>query len=571
MLSALHIQDFVLIKQARLIFDRGLTALTGETGAGKSILLDALGFAVGGRSARGAVRQGAKQGSVSASFEVTANHGVWALMEENGLPISEDEIILRRMQNPDGRSRAFINDHPVSIGLLRLIGGRLLEIHGQHDGRGLLEAQGHRQLLDEFGGLQKRADDVVKKWARISTLQSTLEEKKRERDAHANEAAYLRHVVERLEEINPQADEESALALRRAELMAAEKLSADLSEIENLFDENTVGRLVSNALTLMERAGDRLEKPPASLIEASTYLESTLNDWESAGQAIAVVVRQFGGDASELESVEERLFLLRGEARKLGVAPDGLSAFLKKSQEALHNVSAGENAFIELEQELVEAREAYLKSATDLSKRRHEAGTKLDRAIQKELKPLKLDKATFTTRIETSADTPMSTGIDSVEFMVATNPGAPAGPLRVIASGGELSRFILAMKAALAMKEDRTVIIFDEVDAGVGGAVADAVGDRLARLASDAQVLVVTHSPQVCARAHAHWRVEKKVSSGTTLTTLGKLDDDGRLEEVARMLSGAAITDEARAAAAKLLNAPAPKPPRTRKKLAKAS
>ncbi len=567
MLTALHIQDFVLIDRADVAIGEGLTALTGETGAGKSILLDALGLAVGGRSERGAVRAGAAQGVVAAAFEPGASHGVWSLLEANGLPVDDDQVILRRVQGTDGRSRGFINDQPVSIGLLRQIGEALLEIHGQHDGRGFLASAVHRGLLDEFGGLEKKAADVKRRWEKWRAIERDLDERRRERDAVAREVDYLRHVVERLEELDPQADEETELAERRASLMASEKIGEDLDAAAAAIDEGGVETKLSVALRNIERARERLAEGGDVLSEAAARLESALTEASEASAAVARAVNEFGADPEELEQTEERLFSLRAEARKHGVNPDELRAFLDKTQKALDNVALGEAAFHDLEKSAKDAAGDYDKAAKALSKARHGAALKLDKAVATELAPLKLGKARFETQIDADFKAPGADGYDKVEFMVATNPGAPAGPLRTIASGGELSRFVLAMKAALAAKENRTVIIFDEVDAGVGGAVADAVGERLARLAKDAQVLVVTHSPQVAARADAHWRIDKKQSAKKTRTTVSALDSDARIEEIARMLSGAEVTDEARAAARRLLGAPSKRP---RKKLAKA-
>ncbi len=555
MLTALQIQDFVLIDQARLALGSGMTALTGETGAGKSILLDALGLAVGGRAERGAVRQGAKQGVVSVIFEPGAEHPVWGVLEENGLDTGEDQVILRRVQNADGRGRGFVNDQPVSIGMLRRVGETLIEIHGQHDGRGFLTASAHRDMLDEFGGLTKKAAALAGLWRDWRDAEDALEEKKRERDAAMREADYLRHVVDRLGKLDPQADEEAALAERRAELMSSDKIADDLNAAAAAMSEGGFDTKLAASLRRIDRAAERMEGDDNPLAQLAARLDAALNEAAEARIALDAAISRYGADPDELDRVEERLFALRAEARKHGVTPDGLRAFLEKAQGALDGLEQGEAAFGALEKAMGEAKAAYGKAARALSTERAEAAKKLDRAVAQELAPLKLGKAAFETRIDTDETHPTSDGIDAVEFMVATNPGAPAGPLKTIASGGELSRFVLAMKAALAAKENRTVIIFDEVDAGVGGAVADAVGERLARLAAGAQVLVVTHSPQVAARACAHWRIEKNQSKSSTLTKVTPLTREDREEEIARMLSGAEITEEARAAARRLLGA----------------
>jgi len=556
MLTALHIQDFVLIDQASLALEKGLTALTGETGAGKSILLDALGLAAGGRAERGAIRRGAKQGVVSATFEPLTDHPVWALLEENGLAGDDQQIILRRVQTVDGRGRAFINDQPVSIAMLRQVGETLLEIHGQHDGRGFLTAPAHRGMLDEFGALQKKTAAVNKCWREWRDIEAALDERKRERDATAREADYLRHVADELAKLDPHCEEEKTLAARRSELMAAEKVSADLQNAAAVLDKSDIEGKISSSLHRIQRAAASL-KDDNPLSAVAEKLTAALDQAMEARAAIDHAISQFGGDNSELESTEERLFALRAAARKHGVTPDMLPLFLAKTQQALKDVESGEAAFGALEKELKQARGAYERLAVALTKDRIRAGAALDKAVMSELAPLKLGKACFETRIVTDEARSGAEGFDHVEFMVATNPGAAAGPLRTIASGGELSRFVLAMKAALAAKENRTVIIFDEVDAGVGGAVADAVGERLARLAGDAQVLVVTHSPQVAARAANHWRIEKNQTKKSTVARVMRLDHEDRVEEIARMLSGAQVTKEARAAAAKLLGAPA--------------
>ena len=570
MITALHIQDFVLIDQARLSLSPGLTALTGETGAGKSILLDALGLAVGGRAGRGAVRHGAKQGIVSAIFEPRTDHPVWNRLEANGLDGGDDQIILRRVQTADGRGRGFVNDQPVSIGMLREIGELLLEIHGQHDGRGFLTAPAHRGMLDEFGGLQKKAKNVSTLWRQWRDAVTALDEKKRDRDATAREADYLRHVADILEKLDPQPEEEAALASRRAELMAAEKIGGDLNAAATALGEGDLDKKLSTSLRRIEQAASRLHADNNPLTAVAERLEGVFNEVAEARIVISDAISRFGAEPDELDRIEERLFALRAEARKHGVTPDQLSTFLQKTVAALEDVELGEAAFTALEKASRKGEEAFGKAALSLSRDRAKAAVMLDKAVMKELAPLKLGKAAFQTAIKSDATKPTSDGIDNVEFMVATNPGAPAGPLKTIASGGELSRFVLAMKAALAVKENRTVIIFDEVDAGVGGAVADAVGERLARLSIDAQVLVVTHSPQVAARAANHWRIEKKQSNTSTVTSVVELSSDARVEEIARMLSGAEVTKEARAAARRLLSGSGAAAKTTRRKIAKA-
>jgi len=553
MLTALHIQDFVLIEQAELSFTKGLAVLTGETGAGKSILLDALGLAVGARADRGAVREGANQSVIIATFEAHADHPVWGLLDENGLSGDEDQIILRRIRGRDGRSRGFVNDQPVSINMLRVIGDTLIEIHGQHDGRGFLSAATHRETLDEFGSLQKNVMEVEAAWTEWRTAQALLNEKRDERNATLREADYLRHVFDTLSKLDPQPDEEKMLTDRRAVLMASDKVADELEKANSYFDQNDLEGGLSASLHSLERATRMLDAESSILSEAIEKLNGALDQISDAYALIDRARHDFGGDPGELDIVEERLFALRAESRKHGLAPDGLCAFFESISAALNEVDEGEASFARLKERVDASKAHYEKAANALTKKRRSAAKKLDRAVAQELTPLKLARARFKTQIETDTDQPSSVGYDRVEFMVTTNPGAPAGPLKSIASGGELSRFVLAMKAALAAKENRTVIIFDEVDAGIGGAVADAVGERLARLALDAQVLAVTHSPQVAARAVNHWLIDKTQAKAKTKTMVNALSYHERVEEIARMLSGAEVTDAARIAAEQLL------------------
>ncbi len=556
MLTAIHIQDFVLVRQASLPLAQGLTALTGETGAGKSILLDALGLAGGARAARGAVRQGAKQGVVSAVFEPSADHEAWSLLTENGIDAEDDQIILKRLQLENGKTRAFINDCPVSVTLLRKIGGSLLEVHGQHDGQGFLSSATHRKMLDAFGGLEGDVRALGGLWREWCDAQTALEERQAALEKNAAEADYLRHVVNELERLDPQEGEEDELAARRSDLMAAEKAREDLDvAVRALSEDGMEGALAASARRLAH-ASEAFDGEQTFLTHAAERLDSALSEIMEARSAVEDAANALDFNAEELEKTEERLFALRAAARKHGISVARLPEALKNAQVALEDIDQGAADLSVLTEASKAARKAYEKGARSLSGARAAAAEKLDQAVALELIPLKLDKARFFTEIKTDVNDAGAAGLDTVEFMVATNPGAPPGPLKTIASGGELSRFVLAMKAALAAKESRTVIIFDEVDAGVGGAVADAVGARLARLAMDAQVLVVTHSPQVAARANWHWRVSKDQTNSQTQTNVSALDGPGRVEEIARMLSGADITDEARAAAIKLLATP---------------
>lgn len=557
MLAALHIRNFILIDQLSLDVGRGMTVLTGETGAGKSILLDALGLAIGGRIERGQVREEAEQGVVSAAFEPAADHAVWAMLAKNGLESRDGQVILRRTQARDGRSRAFINDQPVSVALLRDIGESLVEIHGQHEGRGFLTATTHRELLDDFGRLESARNEVAALWRAWMGAVASLEEKRSGRTRALADADYLRHVVTELSALAPEADEEAGLAARRAELLAAAKVTEDLAAAENLLSEDGLERRLSAAARRLAKASGQFPQADNPLTGALARLDSALGEVMEARAAVADAAARLGVDPALLEKTEERLFALRSAARKHGCPVDALGSVLAAASSTLADIEAGETGFSALEETANRAEGAYRKAARALSGARRKAAATLDAAVAKELAPLKLGNAAFLTEIRTDESHPMMEGFDQVEFLVRTNPGAPMGPLKTIASGGELSRFVLAMKAALAAKENRTVIIFDEVDSGVGGAVADAVGERLARLARDAQILVVTHSPQVAARAHNHWRIEKTQTARRTVTTVAPLAMDERVEEIARMLSGAEVTSEARAAAAKLLGAQA--------------
>lgn len=557
MLSSLHIRNFVLIDELAVEVGDGMTALTGETGAGKSILLDALGLALGGRVDRGFVRTGFSEGSVAAAFRPAADHPAWRIVAENGLAADGDEIILRRAQNSDGRSRAFVNDQPVSVALLKSVGESLVEIHGQHDGRGFLTASTHKDALDEFGGLGPlRARTRLAYDARRSAAEA-LAARRAGRARALAEADYLRHVVAELGALGPKPGEEAALAERRSALQAAEKTAADLAAAAELLSDGDglEGRLAAAARRLARASGNFLptENPVA---EPVARVEAALSAAMEARASIEEAAGRLGADPGRLDLAEERLFALRAAARKHAVAVEALPGVLAAAEAALSDLEEGEAGFGALESAASDAERLYAEAARALSAGRTKAASALDKAVAAELEPLKLAKAAFRTRVSPDDDRPGPEGIDAVEFLVRTNPGAPEGPLKTIASGGELSRFVLAMKAALAAKERRTVVIFDEVDQGVGGAVADAVGERLARLARDAQVLVVTHSPQVASRAAHHWRVEKLERGGATVTRLAALAPVERVEEIARMLSGAEITDEARAAARRLLGEP---------------
>jgi DNA repair protein RecN (Recombination protein N) len=558
MLSELAIQDIVLIERLRLQVTGGLTALTGETGAGKSILLDSLGLATGAKAEKALVRQGCEKGVVTATFEVGSGHSVWAIMEEGGLDRpsegeGDDLVILRRVQGADGRSRAFVNDQPVSVGLLRTVGEALIEVHGQHQSQGFLNVAAHRELLDAYGDLGAEAERVRRLHEEARGVERDLAKKEATREQAAREADYLRYVAEELAALKPEAGEEGRLADRRAVLMAAEKVSSDLADAVEMLGDEGLEQKLSSAAGRMERAAGRLPDEDARpLTEAITRLDAALSEFAEARRAVVDAADAFVQDPDEQNAVEERLFALRAAGRKHSRAPDDLAAYREEVEAQLALIDEGEASFAKLEAQVKAARRAYDVAASELSERRRRAAKALDKAVKGELGPLKLGHATFQADVDPHPDEPGPHGIDKVQFLISTNPGAPLGPLTKIASGGELSRFVLALKAALVAKDGKTVIIFDEVDAGVGGAVADAIGERLSRIADGSQVLVVTHSPQVAARGDAHWLVSKagKKSMTTSVTPLGQ---EERIEELARMLSGAKVTDQARAAARTLL------------------
>jgi DNA repair protein RecN (Recombination protein N) len=551
MLTALSIRNVVLIEALDLEFASGLGVLTGETGAGKSILLDSLGLALGMRADSGLVRAGEAQASVTASFDPGAAGGrIAALAEESGLEVEPGEpILIRRMLKADGGSRAFLNDQPCSAALLREVGAALVEIHGQHDDRGLLNPAGHRALLDSFG----RCDSAGVAAAH-ATWRAAADALDRAREDVANAARdrdYLTHVVAELQSFAPEPGEEAQLAEERATMQKGARLLDDLSAIEALFGGSEGG------LAQLRQAARRLDRIGAEhplLAQALTLLDRALIDASEAEDALAQAAEALNADPARLEAVETRLFDLRALARKHQVQADDLAALAEELAGKLARIEAGEEGLGALEAEERETRAAYEAAAKALSERRAEAAARLDAAVAGELAPLKLDAAKFRTSVEPLPESQWGPGgADRVEFLISTNPGAPFAPLTKIASGGELSRFILALKVALAEQGGAQTMIFDEIDRGVGGAVASAIGERLARLAEGGQVVVVTHSPQVAARGTTHMLIAKSSEGTVTRTDVKPLDEAGRREEIARMLSGADITAEARAQADRLL------------------
>ena len=549
MLRQLAIRNVVLVEQLELEFDQGLGVLTGETGAGKSILLDALGLALGARSDAGLVRNGEDAASVSAEIELSADHPVHALLAEQGIGTEDGEpLILRRSLKADGGSRAFVGAASVPAGLLREIGSLAVEVHGQHDERGLLNPRGHRALLDTFGGLD--VTKVAGAWSTVIQIEADLAQAKAEIAAAERDRDYLSHSLAEIDALAPEAGEETQLAEERAAMQAGLKAGESLSGLDDLLGGS------DGALAQLRLAARRIERGAAEhplLADALAALDRAVIEASEAEDKISRAADALTFDPARLEAAEARLFDIRGLARKHRVEPDALAALADRMRSQLSEIEAGGERIAELDRALEQARLRYFDHAADLSRQRHEAASKLDEAVAAELHPLKLDAARFRTAMAQAE--PGSSGTDKVEFEVSTNPGTPFGPLTKIASGGEMSRFVLALKVALAEAGSAGTMIFDEIDRGVGGAVASAIGERLARLAKQSQVLVVTHSPQVAARATHHFRIEKTHGADGTRTTVRRLDGDERREEIARMLSGAAVTDEARAQAARLLEA----------------
>ena len=549
MLRQLAIHNVVLVERLELEFEPGLGVLTGETGAGKSILLDALGLALGARADTGLVRSGQESASVSAEIELARDHPAIALLEEQGIATEQGEgLILRRTLKSDGGSRAFAGGGSVPAGLLRDLGSLAVEIHGQHDDRGLLNPKGHRALLDSFGKLD--TDEVERRWGEVTRIEGELAEARVNAASGERDREWLAHASAEIEALAPEEGEETRLAEERAAMQAGLKAGESLTGLDELLGGS------EGALALLRQVARRIERGAADhllLAEALAALDRALIEAGEAEDRIARAADAMAFDPERLEQVEARLFDIRGLARKHRVDPDQLAALGAQMREQLAAIEAGGERIAELDRELVAAREAYVAAADTLSSRRKEAALRLDTAVASELAPLKLDAARFRTAI--AAAEPGPSGTDRVEFEVSTNPGAPFGPLTRIASGGELSRFILALKVALAEAGNAATMIFDEVDRGVGGAVASAIGERLARLAERSQVLVVTHSPQVAARASHHYRIEKSHGPDGARTSVRKLSAEERREEIARMLSGASITEEARAQASRLLDA----------------
>jgi DNA repair protein RecN (Recombination protein N) len=551
-LTALSIRDVVLIESLDLEFGPGLGVLTGETGAGKSILLDALGLALGARADSGLVRRGQAQAVVTVSFDLPAGHPAIALLRDNGLEGEPGEpLVIRRIVKSDGGSRALVNDQSASAGLVRDLGATLVEVHGQHDDRGLLDPRGHRELLDAFGALDTA--EVEAAWRAMSDADAALAAAREALEAAARDRDWLEHAVAELALLAPRAGEDEELAALRSDMQKGARLADDIAAAGQLLEGSEGG------LALLRQAARRLERIAGEderLAEALAALDRALVEAGDAEDRLAAAAEALACDPARLEQAEARLFELRALARKHRVEPDALPALAEDLSARLAALEAGEAGLAALERKAADARRAYGAAAGRLGDARRAAAARLDAAVAAELGPLRLDAARFRTTIEPLAEARWGArGRDRVEFEVSTNPGAPFAPLVRIASGGELSRFILALKVALAEQGGATTMIFDEIDRGVGGAVASAVGERLHRLAGTAQLLVVTHSPQVAARGNRHLLIEKSHDGLVTRTSVHWLDEPRRREEIARMLSGAQVTDEARAQADRLLEA----------------
>jgi len=553
MLIRLAIKDIVLIDRLDLEFSGGLCVLTGETGAGKSILLDALSLALGARGDGALVRQGQAQGQVSAVFDLAPDHPAMEFAQAQNLAV-EGELILRRVQLADGRTRAFVNDQSVSVQTLHALSAGLVEIHGQHDERALLDASSHRALVDAYAGLGPLAQGVRGAYEALRAVEAELARQRALVAAAQAEAEFAAHAHQELAALAVIPDEEAMLAERRAQMMQAEKVAADLREAHESLsgDASALPSLVATARRLQRR----MSQAPALIEPSVKALDVAMEALEAATSAVEAALRAADFEPRELERCEERLFALRGMARKYGAPVEALPALAAKYAGDLTSLDAGRARIEALEKDVAAAQKAYASAAGDLSKARAKGARALEGAVNAELPPLKLERARFSVALVSDAALVSPEGFDRIEFCVQTNPGARAGPLMKVASGGELARFMLALKVVLAEQGTAPTLVFDEIDTGVGGAVADAIGQRLARLALRAQVLAVTHAPQVAARATHHFKIAKSaVGKGERVATdVAALDGAARREEIARMLAGAEITAEARAAARSLID-----------------
>lgn len=544
MLAGLTIKNVVLIDHLFIQFEKGLCALTGETGAGKSILLDSLGLALGARSESGLVRKGEETATVSAEFDLLPTHPVFAFLKEQGIDAG-GSVILRRSVAQDGKSRAFINDHPVSVTLLKQAGEMLVEIHGQFDTQTLLNPRVHRGLLDEYAGVDKEMLALREAWNAWKTARETLEQRKADMERARAEEAYLRAALDQLDDLSPKDGEEEKLTSLRMRLMKREQYIESYASAQKGSDQAEAN--LNAVWKALERAGEGGS-------ETAKALDRTMAELQEVSAGIDSLLASLEDSEYPLIEIDDRLFALKAQARKHACSIDDLPAKRNEIDRLLQGIVGESDTIAALEKNLVKARKEYESKAQGLSSKRTTAAKTLDKLVAKELAPLKLDKARFETHVEVMDEIDWGPeGMDRVQFLVATNPGASAGPLNKIASGGEMARFMLALKVVLAETGTAQTLVFDEVDSGIGGATADAVGERLARLSKQRQILVVTHSPQVAARSSHHAIVMKTGKTNPTTKILPLSNNNERTEEIARMLSGAEITKEARAQAAKLL------------------
>lgn len=559
MLTQLSIRDIVLIEQLDIDFSSGLTVLTGETGAGKSILLDSLSLALGARGDGGLVRAGVSQGKVIAVFDLALTHPIVDFLRKNEIDF-EGDLILKRVQSADGRSKAYVNDKTVSVGLMRDIGKKLVELHGQHDERAMLDPAIHRALIDTFGGLEDQVVSIGGKWQIWQKLKKEYKAFKARVDDVAREAEYLEASVKELTELAPEPGEETLLADSRQRMMKVEQIAADLNDAsEVLSGRSSPIPVLANLAKNLSR---KMDQVPGLLDEAIKQLDVGLDALYAAQQSIDVAIRETYYDPKDLENSEERLFSLRAASRKYSVAVENLPDLAVKLADDLENLNAGEEKLAAMQKQLDGCEASYFAQAEALSKARADIAEILVGEVMKELPALKLEQAAFLIEHKADIENAGLEGIDLMEFWVRTNPGSKSGPMTKIASGGELSRFMLALKVALADKGSAPSLVFDEIDTGVGGAVADAIGRRLHKLSKKVQVMSVTHAPQVAARAENHLVISKsavsvdkeKNATGRLATGVVEIFNDDRREEIARMLAGASITDEARAAAERLIS-----------------
>lgn len=548
MLRSLDIRDILIIDRLELAFQSGLNVLTGETGAGKSILLDSLGFVLGWRGRAELVRSGATQGEVTAVFELPDTHAACAVLEDAGIPF-EGELILRRVNAAEGRKTAWVNDRRVSGEVLRALSATLVELHGQFDDRGLLNPRGHMAMLDEFANLSNSLSSVRKQWRHVAQARKTLEQAEADLAAVQAEEEFLRHAVAELDELDPQPLEEAELDAARRLMQGAERIREDIVKASEAVGYGGAEGKLTDATRWLDGVANQADGRLGAPLDALMVAQDALAE---AQQGIDAALAGLSFNPTDLEQSEERLFSIRALARKHEVAPDDLGAFADGLRAKIAALDRGAGDVADLQAALVKQQQLYDDKAAKLTSKRQKAARALDQAMATELAPLKMERAVFTTEVTGTEAGP--DGKDAVVFTVATNPGAPSGPLNKIASGGELSRFLLALKVCLTRETTGITMIFDEIDRGVGGATADAVGRRLAELAKDAQILVVTHSPQVAAQGAHHWRVEKRVTKGQTISGVVPLDTPMRVDEIARMLSGDTVTDVAREAAKSLLD-----------------